>query len=320
MPTPLVTVIIPAFNRAHCIADAVASALAQTYTNLEIIVIDDGSTDGTVEMLSQFGERIRLIRQTNRGVSAARNAGIRAAAGDWVAFLDSDDRWCPDKLERQSACLNKYGGNICFTRCVTDQVELLRDIEDLVCSVKEPGIKCVTAENFMEATCRAPRHPMIQSMFITKELLVTVGQFDESLSAGEDTLLLFKLSFLAGFLYVDQPLTEIVRNSSGSLTYDMKSDRAEKRCCSYLRMQSEIYWRLREVCPERISLVRDRLAYFIAQWAELACATNRPTLARALARDGLAFAGDWRTFVRCAAIYLSPTQLRSWCRKRRSLE
>lgn len=318
MSTPLVSVIIPAYNRAHCIADAVASALAQTFTNHEIIVVDDGSTDATIANLSPFGNRVRLIRQPNRGVSAARNAGIRAASGDWIAFLDSDDRWRPDKLARQYACVHQYAGTICFTRCVTEQGELLRDVEDLISAVVEPGIKYVTGENFLAATCHAPRHPMIQSMFIAKQLLETVGLFDESLSAGEDTLLLFKLSFHTGFLYLDQPLTEIVHNSPGSLTYDMKPERAERRCFSYLRVQSEMYWRLREACPERVSRVSDRLAYFIAQSAEFACAANRPPLARALAWDGLALASDWRTFVRCAAIYLSPTLLRSWCRKRRN--
>ncbi len=76
-----VSVVIPTYNRAHCVGEAIESVLAQTYKDFEIIVVDDGSTDNTAEVLARFGDRIRVIRQENSGVSAARNAGIRAASG-----------------------------------------------------------------------------------------------------------------------------------------------------------------------------------------------------------------------------------------------
>jgi glycosyltransferase involved in cell wall biosynthesis len=79
----------------------VASALAQTLANVEVIVVDDGSTDGTLERLARFGHRIIVHRQSNAGVSAARNAGVLRAKGEWIAFLDADDVWLPDKLEWQ---------------------------------------------------------------------------------------------------------------------------------------------------------------------------------------------------------------------------
>lgn len=96
-----VSAIIPTFNRAACVGEAIESVLAQTFPNYEVIVVDDGSTDDTAAVLAKFGERIRVLRQENRGVSEARNAGLRAARGEWVAFLDSDDLWIPEKLAVQ---------------------------------------------------------------------------------------------------------------------------------------------------------------------------------------------------------------------------
>ena len=98
---PMVSVIIPTFNRSDMLKDAVASVLDQDYGNAELIVVDDGSTDATVQTLASYQDRLRLLRQENRGVSAARNAGIRAAAGTLIALLDSDDLWLPGKLRAQ---------------------------------------------------------------------------------------------------------------------------------------------------------------------------------------------------------------------------
>ncbi len=104
---PLYSVVVTAYNEQECIAAALASVLAQTHDELELIVVDDGSTDGTVEAVRPFEEdpRVRLIRQPNKGLSAARNTGIEASESARVAFLDSDDLWLPDYLERAHAAL-----------------------------------------------------------------------------------------------------------------------------------------------------------------------------------------------------------------------
>ena len=98
-----ISVIIPAYNRARELRNAIDSALAQTRLPIEVIVVDDGSTDETPEVLARYGDRIRVVRQSNQGVAAARNAGIAIARGDLLAFLDSDDVWLPRKLELQAA-------------------------------------------------------------------------------------------------------------------------------------------------------------------------------------------------------------------------
>ena len=102
-PYPSVSVIIPTFNRCGFLGRAVDSVLEQTGPSFELIVVDDGSTDTTFDLLAGYGDRIEMIRQSNLGVSAARNAGIRSARGEYIALLDSDDYWLPGKLETQHA-------------------------------------------------------------------------------------------------------------------------------------------------------------------------------------------------------------------------
>lgn len=101
MNRPTVSIVIPCYNQAHFLSESVDSALAQTYAEIEILVVDDGSTDNTRAVAARYGDRIRYIHQENGGLAAARNTGIRHAKGELIALLDSDDRWLPHKLETQ---------------------------------------------------------------------------------------------------------------------------------------------------------------------------------------------------------------------------
>jgi glycosyltransferase involved in cell wall biosynthesis len=114
---PCVSVIIPTYNRAALVAEAVASVLAQTWRDFEVLVVDDGSTDHTATALAPFAGQVRVVRRPSRGgVSAARNRGIAAARGQWLAFLDSDDLWLPEKLSRLGAFLKAQPGlRLCQT-------------------------------------------------------------------------------------------------------------------------------------------------------------------------------------------------------------
>ena len=105
MQEGLVSVIIPNYNYAQYLREAIDSVLAQSYPEIEIIVVDDGSTDGSKEILDGYGNRVQAIFQRNQGVSAARNNGVKASRGEFVAFLDADDSWLPAKVEKQVDCL-----------------------------------------------------------------------------------------------------------------------------------------------------------------------------------------------------------------------
>lgn len=113
--SPLVSVIIPAYNAEDLIGETLETVVLQSYENLEILVVDDGSTDGTVAVVEDWcvrDRRIRLIRQGNQGVCGARNAGIEAASGDYLAFLDADDLWHPEKIRRQVRCFEEGGEHL----------------------------------------------------------------------------------------------------------------------------------------------------------------------------------------------------------------
>jgi GT2 family glycosyltransferase len=213
-----VSVIIPAYNRGHLIARTIDSVLGQTYPNCHVIVVDDGSTDGTETVVtSLYGQssRVRLLRETNRGVSAARNAGLAAAKGHYIAFLDSDDVWRPWKLEVQVACLERlrgrgvgmlwsdmdlvdergavtvpnanrsqYGAYRLFT--LTEMFSASASLDELApdVSVHAPGAfvhwgdvyRCIAMGNL----CPTP------SVILTRERAAEVGGFDESMHTGED--------------------------------------------------------------------------------------------------------------------------------------
>lgn len=125
---PLVSVVVPAYNAAWSLDETLASICAQTYTDIEILVVDDGSTDATAEVVTAWTRRdprVRLIRKPNGGVASARNRGVQEARGTYVAPIDSDDLWAPDNLERQVAALEAAGPEACLsfarTVCVDRQ-------------------------------------------------------------------------------------------------------------------------------------------------------------------------------------------------------
>ena len=110
-----VSVVIPAYNACEYIGRAIESVLGQTRAADEIIVVDDGSTDGTGTQVKKFGERVRYIHQENSGPSASRNAGVLAAKSEWIAFLDADDEWLPKHLQLQTELLGRNNGLVWST-------------------------------------------------------------------------------------------------------------------------------------------------------------------------------------------------------------
>jgi glycosyltransferase involved in cell wall biosynthesis len=126
--SPLISCIVPVFNGERYLAETLDSILAQTYRPIEVIAVDDGSTDGTGQVIAGYGDRVRCLRQANAGPTAARNFGLTAATGALVAFVDSDDLWHPEKLERQVArFLARPDLDVCVSHVRNFWVEEIRE-------------------------------------------------------------------------------------------------------------------------------------------------------------------------------------------------
>ena len=177
MKKPLISVIIPTYNRAWTLAKAVDSVLAQTYPEVEILVVDDGSTDGTADMLSTYGDAIQVLTIENGGVSRARNQGIVATQGTIIAFLDSDDSWLPEKLEEQVTFFNENPEALI---CQTEEIWIRNGKRVNPCKHhKKPSGEIFEAS--LHLCLVSPSAVMIK-----RSLFDTVGLFDESLPACED--------------------------------------------------------------------------------------------------------------------------------------
>jgi glycosyltransferase involved in cell wall biosynthesis len=214
----LISVIIPTFNRAGCVARAIESAAKQTYSALEIIVVDDGSTDGTASLLRAFAcaRPFRFVEgRVNQGAPAARNHALDLCAGCWVAFLDSDDVWHPRKLERQIEMLAASGAE--FGACYTG----LADYDDAgqLC-----GISRATDHGDIRAGLMT--HNLVgstSSVLVRRDLLSEVGGFAPGLRSCQDWDLWVRLAQRTKFACVPEILTVISAASTGRITTDGRS-------------------------------------------------------------------------------------------------
>ena len=195
MKSPLVSVIVPAYNRADCVENAVSSILAQTYSNLEIIVVDDGSTDGTLqilERLSQQERRVRFIRQPrNQGAQAARNAGINASNGTWIAFLDSDDTWVGNSLEARLEVAWKEHAK------VVHSAGDMRDEQGRLTRYQRPPLSGSVYPELLRS-----EGPMYQGLLVAREALHAIGGLDDRIVAFQewDTALALGKRFEFGYV------------------------------------------------------------------------------------------------------------------------
>jgi len=289
-----VSVILPTCNRAHLVGEAIESVLAQTRPADEILVVDDGSIDATPERLAAFGDRVVAIRRENAGAAAARNAGLRAATGDWVTFLDDDDVWAPERLavlerdlEDAAPDVEAHVANIRYVGegYVYDQMEML-------------GIDAPTgrARRVEDIFAPAARGFQLNGLACTRRIALEIGGFEEHLRTHEDKLFTGLLGHRRPWLVTGDTVSEVrrVAGDANALTTVSAAD-AERRYRGMLH-------------------VNDR---FLA--LDLAPAHRRRTLgsrnfvllrlAKALADEGDR-AGARRTLVEAAGCHPSP--LKGW--------
>lgn len=196
---PEVSVVIPTYNRAHLVGRAIESVLAQTFEDFEILVIDDASTDNTASVVEGYQDsRIRyLVQSENRGVSAARNRGLREARGQFIAFLDSDDEWFPDKLEKQAAHFR----------------QLSEDVGLIYCGVETIDDKGETWIFHPEHRGDVYRHMLFENavhtgsgVMVRREVICSAGFFDEKIPAIEDWDYWVRIARFYKFDFVEEPL------------------------------------------------------------------------------------------------------------------
>jgi glycosyltransferase involved in cell wall biosynthesis len=204
MKGPLVSVIIPTYDRSSVIGRTIENVLQQTYSNLEVIVVDDGSTDDTHSVLNSYGERIQWIAQENAGPAAARNRGIAISHGEILTFQDSDDLWKPTKIERQVALLQRAGPSVPCCLCNTTM-----NFAVVTTSFESAPIAPALGEGIWTnaAEILATRCILFnQAVAVRREALEKVGGFDESLWSLEDYDLALKLSIEGPWTFIREPL------------------------------------------------------------------------------------------------------------------
>ena len=214
-----VSVIIPAYNTAPFISESLDSALGQRFNDLEVIVINDGSPD-TPELervLRTYGTHIQYIKQENRGLSAARNAGLRCAHGELVAFLDSDDVWLPDYLATQVNFLDEHPG---IFASITDAVLFgTQRSEEVWKMVKSEGPSVLTFDQLL----KRQGGQLPSAMVAKRSRVLKAGMFDETLRIGEDVEFFVRLCFPDGAIgYPGKALVKY-RQRPGSLTSDPRN-------------------------------------------------------------------------------------------------
>ncbi len=198
--SPLVSAVIPAYNAESFLKETIESVLAQTYGNIECIVVNDGSTDGTAEVAKSFGDRIRYFEKPNGGVSSARNLGIANARGELIAFLDADDLWHTEKIEKQvSFCLehDELGMVYCGSLDVSEKLETIQENPVMAQNALVEEILLLgTATGRIASTAMARKHT-----------LDLVGKFDEKLSTSADADYICRLIRKTKLSGIPEPLT-----------------------------------------------------------------------------------------------------------------
>jgi glycosyltransferase involved in cell wall biosynthesis len=197
MFSPFISVIIPTYNRSHCVAEAIDSVAGQSYKNHEIIVVDDGSTDDTARLLAGYDGRLSALHTQHAGPSAARNAGLRAARGDYIAFLDSDDLWTPRKLEQQ---IGFFAKNPDARICQTEEIWIRNGVR------VNPMKKHKKYSGWIFRQCLPLCIVSPSAVMLHRSIFDRVGLFDESLPACEDYDLWLRIAPHYPIYLIDKPL------------------------------------------------------------------------------------------------------------------
>lgn len=303
---PMLSIVIPAYNVAPYIRAAIESALAQTFTDLEVIVVDDGSTDDTTRVLDDIAltsndERLRIINQPNGGLSAARNTGIRHARGAFIGFLDGDDIWLPGKAAAQIIAMQKdpaIGISFCHSEYLTEDGHRTGSI--LLAGKAKPSLHDMIRRNHVGNGSTA---------IVRRECFEQAGLFFNELRSCEDYEMWCRILWLTSYRAVVTPKTlTLYRLRENSLSFNSTKfvENADLAIMCLRKQMPNV--------PERVFRSGQAEHYRIAAWK--AVSAKRPRdglrlLARAICLRPLLILTDWRALGTAVAIAL-PVGMRVW--------
>lgn len=289
-----VSVVIPTYNRAELVVEAVEGTVRQTHSPVEVIVVDDGSTDATAKVLAPFGDRIRYVRQENRGLAGARNRGILESRGEFLAFLDSDDACLPRWLERVVATFRRYpeAGAVASAEFEIDEA----GNRGRVHSKKTPGI-WFTPEGLIskDTGIGSGRPPVVRREWVRK-----LGGFDESIRCAVDCAMWIPWSFRVRMVLQPEPVI-LRRYHGGNISGNIRVD-----AWDWIRLLERLRSEQPEFCESHARLVRRAVAKNWVRYGRevLAASGGRPeevAEARRALRNALrekpTFGKAWRYFV-----------------------
>jgi glycosyltransferase involved in cell wall biosynthesis len=242
---PLISVIVPTFNRSHVVGRAINSVLEQTYDRIELIVVDDGSTDDTASLLSGYGNAIKVLKQTNSGPTVARNRGVNLARGDLIAFLDSDDYWLPTKLAKQVALMDRVGETAicCLCNCTIVYPNGMR-----CSSFSAAGMQPTLSEGVWlnPDEILTTRFVLFnQAVLVRRDVLERIGCFDEQLRFAEDYDFPLRLALEGKWVLSSEELPGC--NAAGPDSWGERALREEQRLAAdLLAMRRKLLCLVRE--------------------------------------------------------------------------
>ena len=213
MANPCVSVVIPVFNAAAYVKETIDSALKQTYQHIEIVVVDDGSSDGSLALLRSYEPRIKVLSQANGGVSVARNRGVRESSGDILAFLDADDLWDPAKIERQISVLTRYPGALAVY-CDHRIIDAEGNITGPSGALAQPRTSGQLLRNLLLGNFIISPSLMI----LRRTAFQQVGGFDESMRVTGDYDLWMRIAATGPILYMLDTLVSYRRHGRNMFT------------------------------------------------------------------------------------------------------
>jgi glycosyltransferase involved in cell wall biosynthesis len=310
---PKVSVVIPTYNRSDKVRKGVESVLAQSLKDLEVIVVDDGSSDNTEQALRQaFGNRIRYYFQPNQGASVARNKGIEEARGDWIAFLDSDDLWEREKIEWQFDALQQFG-SLCGA-CYTD-VRFFNHSETR--TMFQLAQNSYHHENTMGVNTDVLRLLIkpggagmivcLSSLLARRDVIQQAGGFNPDLLYSQDSEFMFRLAILTSFCYVNCPLVQFDRSPAEIRHVGVQSEWNKVEFWlrdSQLRLEGLLL--LADGHPKIRNLVRRQLGSIHSGWVNCYLENGQYAKARVAASKAAQMALTLNLAVKWMLTWISP--------------